>query len=318
MKQRSLLFIFLLSILSGFAQPASIMCSSERNADNTVSIYADCQIYAEYTVKLMFIELRGYSSSISTSSSGSTEIALVTVYRGRREILRLTPIKSASSFALTYKYSYWPGTALRKMPDSNFVYLFPGSEGKQVHISRVGSVSERIGQNNTDNIRALGFGYKLGDTLCATRGGVVFDCSDAIKEGEKGMEVFKSERNHITMQHKDGTLASYSILSPIQLLVSAGDNVIPGQPIAILNKESERYTVLFSVYYLDEKKVLIDNSNSNSKKSPTAFTYLPTIFYGEAGAKPNIPEINKYYTISHPKEIVTLEMSKKDKKKLGL
>jgi hypothetical protein len=218
-------------------------------------------------------------------------------------------------------YTYYPGTTIRRAPDSSFVYLLPGTEGTRLRVSRVTYVGERFGQKSQDNFSATGFIYKMGDTICASRAGTVYDCSDAIKEGEKGTEWYKRDRNRINIQQKDGTLANYSILSPIQLLVAPGDYVVPGQPLAVFNKESEKYNVLLSVFYLDEKKTLVDNTSTSSEKLPSAYTYLSTAFYVDPTDKTGSPaglEISKYYISAHPKEIVATELSKKDKKKLGL
>jgi hypothetical protein len=322
MKHQNLLLISVLLVLNGFSQQRLLItCSSERNADNTVSIYADAQISGEYTVKLTFTDFKGYTSSLTTHPVGSTEIALATVFRGRREIVKLTPIKTASFYALGYKYTYYPGTTVRRTPDSSFVYLLPGSEGVRLRVSRVNYVGERVGQKSQDNFSAIGFVYKMGDTICASRAGTIYACSDEIKEGEKGSEVYKSTRNHINIQQKDGTLANYSVLSPMQLLVAPGDYVVPGQPLAVFNKESERYHVLFSVYYLDEKKTFIDNTNSGSERLPSAYTYLSTAFYLDPADRAGSPEgleVRKEYLAAHPKDIIATELSKKDKKKLGL
>ncbi|MDB5209343.1 MAG: hypothetical protein JWQ30_170 [Sediminibacterium sp.] len=322
MKRQTLLLFFVLSVFYGSGQRLLVTCSTERNSDNSVSIYADAQISGEYTLKITFTEFSGFTCSLmSTYRSGNTEIGLTTIFKGRREIAKLTPIKSASTYALNYKYTYYPGITVRRVPDSNFVYLLPGSPGNRLRISRVSYIGDRLGQKSQDNFSAIGFVYKLGDTICASRAGTIYDCSDEIKEGEKGTEWYKRDRNRISIQQKDGTLANYSIVSPIQLLVAAGDYVVPGQPLAVFNKESEKYHVFFSVYYLDEKKILVDNANSNAEKLPNAYTYISTAFYLDQADRADSParlEINKQYIAAHPKEIIATELSKKDKKKLGL
>lgn len=312
-----LLILFIFLSVGVLSQTRLITCSSERNSDNSVSIIADSQAQGEYTVKLNFTSLTGYSTSASMSSNN---IALVTTYRGRREIMRLTPIKSAGMYSMQYSYQYFPGVVLRKRPDTSFTYLLPANEGVPLRISRVNSIEEKLGQKTTNEFTSIGFIYRLGDTICAARGGTVYDCSDEAKEGEKGVEMFnRAGRNKVFIQHKDGTLGHYSILAPIQLLVASGDNVIPGQPLAVFNKESEKYTVLFSVDYLDEKKALVDNTNIDPKlPPPTHYLYVPTVFYIDENNKSGQPELRKQYNALHPKEIVGAEMSKKDRKKLGL
>ena len=113
-------------------------------------------------------------------------------------------------------------------------------------------------------------------------------------------------------------MGQYSVLAPIKLLVNAGDNVIPGQPIAVFNKPADRYTVLFSViYYLDDKKASA-NSNFGASQPLSPYVYLPVFFYDADNKKAAPLSNNKQYTIAHPKEMIALELSKKDKKKLGI
>ncbi|MES2004655.1 MAG: hypothetical protein V4450_09040 [Bacteroidota bacterium] len=308
-----LLALLCLCVIRLTAQEGLITCSSEQNTDRSISIYADSKAEGEYTVKLIFTNLMGYTTTVNT------DIALITVYRGRREIARLTPSKTASSFALNYRYSYFPGSSLRKRPDSTFRYLLPANIGANLRISMVSSIAETIGQKPADALLATGFMYQKTDTICAARAGMVYEAIDAVKEGEKGSEFYKSERNRIRIQQKDGTLATYSILAPIQLLVAPGETVVPGQPLAVFNKESEKYTVLFSVYYLDEKRLLADRTGDVPPAgAPIPYLYLPVFFYQPETDKGGLLLLNRRYTATHPKEIIGLELSKKDKKKLGL
>ena len=179
------------------------------------------------------------------------------------------------------------------------------------------SIAEAIGKQSTEDYYATGFQYQLGDTICATRAGVIFETSDEVNEGEKKNQLFKSQRNRIGIQHKDGTLGHYSILSPIKLLVNPGDNVIPGQPLAVFNKTGERFTVLFSITYLNEKKAYA-NSNFGTSQPASPYNYVPVLFYDDETKKGISLSSNNKYIITHPKEVIGLELSKKDKKKLGL
>ena len=131
--------------------------------------------------------------------------------------------------------------------------------------------------------------------------------------------IYASKRNQINIQQKDGTLAYYTIRAPIKLLVAAGDNVIPGQPMAVFTTESERYEVMFSVSYLDEKAVTATTTSSNTNTVPSYYHYLPALFcIGEDGQTSNLSIINQTFKIGYPKELIGIELSKKDKKKLGL
>ncbi len=313
MKTKNILFILLsFCIVPSFAQLGLITCSSERNLNNSVSIIANSQAYGDYTVKVMFTSLAGYI----TTSTLNRGVALATAQRGKKEIVKLTPDKSGSMYSYQYLYQYFPGRALPKAPDSSFVYLLPASAGNNLRISKVFSLEEGLGQKRQDEFYATGFVYKLSDTICASRGGVVYDCTEAEKEGEKTTDFFRRERNKIAIQHKDGSLGTYSVLAPIQLLVKPGNYVIPGQPLAVFIKESEKYQVLFSTYYLDEKKLLADN-NSGNTSSPSYFVYMPMRFYAGEKDKSVSLQLNDDYAVQHPKAVIAAEISKREKKKLG-
>ena len=82
----TLLILALFLSASVFAQQRLIVCSSETNPDKSISIYAESQAFGEYTVKLVFTSLSGYTSTVSS------DVALVTVPRAARRLPNLRPI----------------------------------------------------------------------------------------------------------------------------------------------------------------------------------------------------------------------------------
>lgn len=161
--------------------------------------------------------------------------------------------------------------------------------------------------------RGTGISYKANDTICAARAGIVYECSDTAREGEKVETAYRSGRNRVMVQQQDGTLGLYGITAPIKLLVKPGDDVFPGQPIAVFNKEADRYRVYFSVCFLDEGKLLSGTSQENTQY----YTYIPVVFCGSESERSSHLQSNKEYIVQHPKEIITAEMSKREKKKFG-
>lgn len=313
MKQQLLIILFLFPCLSIYSQERLINCISEQNSDRSISIYADSRADGEYTVKLSFNNLSGYRSN--TNADGS----LITVYKGRREIARLTPDKNASSFVFNYRFSYFAGAAQRKRPDTSISYLLPAPQGAKLRISGVSLLAKDLGQKVTDEFYSTGFQYHLSDTICAARAGTILTANDAVKEGETISQYFRRERNTIEIQQRDGTLARYQLLAPIQLLVSQGETVIPGQPIAVFNKPGEKYTLIFSVSYLDEKRALAEY-NIDVPTAPGNHPYIsqPVYFYVSPAEKAIRLPLGMIYESRHPSELVGAELTKKEKKKLGL
>jgi hypothetical protein len=293
-----------------------INCSVEKNAsDNSYSIYAESTAFAPYTVKLIFSTLKGYWATPILN-----DMALATVNKGRQQILRLVPEKGSPIYSFNYHFQYFPGKASRRPPfDSSFLYLIPATPGNTIRVSLVNNMRDRLGQKDETGFSGTGFHYHFGDTICAARAGTVYECYDEVKEGEKNNEVYKADRNRIGIEHKDGSIAQYSIRAPITLLVEPGDEVVPGQPLAIFSKESDKMEVMFSVYYLDEKKIMADNNTMPTTQIPNFHVYLPTSFYtGEGGVTNPSLMLNKTFIVSHAKKIIGEELSKKEKKKLGL
>lgn len=286
----------------------TISTSSERNSDNSVSIYAENPTFCNYTLKLFFPTLTGYISSVSGNPG------LVTVGSGRSQICKLTPDKSMGGMgSSTYSYQtrFYEGVSFRKAPTEFGQYIIPITAGKEIISSQVQNIKVTLGQKADEDFYSIGFNYKMGDTICAARAGYVYTINDNNKKGESKQAIYSASRNKISIQHKDGTLGFYNILSPIQSLVENGDFVIAGQPIAIFNQQSDKYTVLFSVNYLDENKLRNNNFAAN------VYTYLPLRFYLAEDAKEILLETNKPYVSAHSTEVITQELSKKEKKKLG-
>ena len=310
----SLLILCFSFMITATAQESLVTITSERNTDNSVSIYADSRINGDYTLKITFPTLTGYKGN-----NVYNDIAVVTITRGKREVVKLVPDKLSPSYSFFYQHTYFPGIAQRRAPaDSNFQYLLPGTKDNVIRISRVSNIGDMLKLKNPNEYAGIGFVYAAGDTICAARAGTVYSCADDVVKDEKGALVYTSKRNHINIQQKDGTLANYAVRAPIKLLIAAGDNVIPGQPIAVFTSQSEHYEVLFSVSYLDEKAVMVNTQNAGAI-TPVYYHYVSPVFcVGEDGHTSNLSVVNQTFKVGYPKELIGVELSKKDKKKLGL
>jgi hypothetical protein len=305
-----LLTVFLLTGFTVFGQPRNISFSSERNSDRSISLYADNSSAIDYTIKLT-LTLKGYTADVNNT-------ALVRVSPGRNRVATLKPaLGSANDFSASYQYSYtsYAGLSFRKKPDTDLAYLLPTTEGNTLRISQLSDLSQTLGKESS-GVMGIGFVYKLGDTVCAARAGRIYEVNADVTEGEKSTQTFNRNRNRISIEHKDGTLSNYSLLAPIGALVSVGDDIIPGQPLAVFNRESDKYTLLFTVYYIDEKKALTKPENENQGPS-SPYQFVTTDFYtGSNGTEPLL--LNRLYTATHNKDIIVKELSKKERKKLGI
>lgn len=310
MNKKTLLFGLLIFCISKcFCQDGTVVCTTERNNDGSYSIYAENKSFADYTVRLIFTDLAGYDTNL-----GQEGLALAT--HGKTQIAKLTRISNYSAQPnFRYRYQYWAGKYLHRRPDSNFVYLMPSTPGNTLTVSKVGSIEERLGKDRPADFYGIGFNYKPGDTICAARAGTVYQCNDDVKEGEKPEEYYNSNRNRIYIYQKDETMAHYSILAPIKLLVAPGDKVVPGQPLAVFERSGFKFRVLFVVAYLDEGKVVAAQSQEEMSH---AYSDITPLFHAGNIQQPDHLQLNKEYQVQQPKEIVAQELSKKERKKMGL
>ncbi len=264
-------------------------------------IMAELTKHGSYTVSLTFQQLTGLTCSEGIGNIISTLNGL-----GIQQIATLNPIGNISPH-FTYSYTSWVGKSINKL-DSLYPYLLPGTTSTSIKTSGVYFLGDLIGKGYGE-FYAMGFLYNLGDTICATRGGLVYDVFDKAEPRKEG-EVFSTKtRNLISIEHNDGTLARYNILSEIKMLVQIGDKVIPGQPLAVFEKQGPDYTMIFDLYYL--------NLRETGKGATNYFTTRPRFVLG-SNEIALASAYTQYAPIIHPIEIITKELSNREIKKLGL
>ena len=273
MKYFSILFYMLLvsNILYCQSRPISLRTVTINNLES--SIEAMNTSYANYTLHVNFTSLQGYTSSLQDN-------AFVNVSpHGKSQVSRIIRDKTAGMYSFQYRYTYYTGVALYRIPDTNFVYLLPSTPGNIVRVNKVGSLNVRLGIKEENTFYGNVFTFHYGDTVCAARGGIIIELLDQMQEGEMHNQVYNANRNRIKIEQKDGTIAVYSFLSPIQSLIQLGDKVNAGQPLALLNKESEKYVVMLSTEYLDEKKLAAYCFRNDMKSKPDYQITLPMKFH---------------------------------------
>jgi len=180
--------------------------------------------------------------------------------------------------------------------NSDYPYLLPVKQGQIVKAFGIGS-------NVENEPRSISFKYIDTDTIYAIRSGKIIN--DGNKEGHsytmEGDKLIKEKTKdcQILVKQKDDTYLHYICIPEAKSLVKKGDRLIAGQPIAVFSKKTDMNSVGFYLFKL----------NNNQRK-----TLVPK-FYTEEGVI-NV-EIGKHYTGITPPEIISKELSKKEKKKLN-
>ena len=311
-KKSLVAIIFSILFFNAYSQQ-KIKIKTEKNTfDERISFIAENNSLNTYTVYLNFPVLEGYRNSLPYNDN------VVTVYPGTNTIYKIERIPKNAIYHYQWRYSYYVGKSFENIPDTNFIYLLPASNGKLLQGSgNVTSLEERLGQNRPESFHNYIFKFQLGDTVCAARSGIVYNTADDMKEGEKKEQTYTASRDKINIEQKDGTLAHYFFTAPVKILVEVGDKVTAGQPIAVFDTPSDKLNLLFSVNYLDYKKLkeyLLSNSSEEKKKEIRP--YLPINFYLDKGHTNFINSVGRFKVL-HPVNIITQEMSKRELKEFN-
>ncbi|MCL2649554.1 MAG: M23 family metallopeptidase [Candidatus Azobacteroides sp.] len=211
---------------------------------------------------------------------------------------------------LAYTYNCFMGDCNAK-PVFDYPYLLPISQNKETEIGLLDNFSEKHNMKRnmkTKDWYAIQFKTNKGDTIYAVRRGVVCDVKDDA-ELEYNDYSMSTKDNQITICHQDNTFARYSVLS--EVLVKKGQEVEAGEPIAITGGEkyASGYQVRLSISYLYK----IDNPEKEDDL-PVGSAYVTPRFYLSSGEVKPL-ELKEVYISTHPQEIITKEMSKKELKK---
>jgi hypothetical protein len=264
-------------------------------------VLADNNSFLDRTIEFTFTELVGYRSR-----KGEKFRAMIPAKSVAFEICTIEHI-NANEHRFHYSHKLFNGINLAS-PDSTFVYLIPAIAGHEVtsfHVSYIGKI---IGKDKPDYY-AVRFKYHAGDTICAARAGIVYEVFDKAERRTKGEYYNEKTHNYINVEQADGTLAHYSIASPVRLLVNEGDRIIPSQPIAIFSAEDYNYPLVFRITHL--------NLDNPPDEEGSYHSSVHTNFYTQQNPAATLGDSTSLIAI-HPAEIVTKELSKKEIKNLRL
>ncbi len=300
MRKRTILYLILLLLCkNGFSQHRDVTISVQTSPDGDNTFMATNSDYCDYFVTLTFIGL---------SNATATPTVQVNAPAGLSQILRLTPVRKNEPIRFGYSYSYIKGNSNPKI-NAQFKYLLPVKEGKSTQVNELKNLTEFLGKPVPPNWYALSYTMEEGDTVYASRGGVVCRINSGGKTISNTGTVYTSSTNSVEIYHSDGTFGKYDLLKNEGVLVKAGEKVNAGEPIGIIGKIYERVFLNFIVYYLDRKLINSDGAfltagySSCKPKFALTETVIASIAPGET------------YTALKPVSVIIQEMSKKEKEK---
>lgn len=162
--------------------------------------------------------------------------------------------------------------------DTSYVYSLPYEEGTKHCI-----VQGYFGPFSHKERAALDFKMKRGTNICAAREGVVVRIKeDGIRGGWS--RKYRSDGNHIVIQHSDGSRAGYWHLQHNGVLVNIGDTVKKGQVIGLSGKTG--YAAMPHLHFL----VWSFDKNRQWRQVATRFNTARGILYPRGWKKYKRPE----------------------------
>ncbi|MCA0153560.1 M23 family metallopeptidase [Winogradskyella vincentii] len=118
----------------------------------------------------------------------------------------------------------------KSIADTEYRYTLPYPKNKRYKI--IQSFGGKFSHNKPHSKYAIDFGTKVGDTITASRDGIVFFVKEDSDEHCRTRKCI-DKGNKVYILHKDGTMAHYVHLKLNGALVEVGDKVDVGEPIAI-------------------------------------------------------------------------------------
>lgn len=290
------LFLLLLLVAGlHFTSFGQIEIETERDKEGVVSFYAINRTPVPHTILINFSQLQNM-----TTTGGGNVTALASP--GRSRVATLKPTLSGQGTNYRYSYSYVKGNIFAKSKNPA-VYLIPVEAGQEVMAAQMNPLADRLTEGEkTGSYVGVSFSFSSPTMIVAPRKGVVSDMKMDF-EGNKENLSFNRAENFIELYHEDGTFTKISVLKAGSAKVKEGDLVFPGDVIA--QSGGENYSSGPHVRMINLKPVKLDSE----KLSMEAF---PVTFVSEQGEISfNQPE---KLLVTHPQEVVTAEMSKRELK----
>ncbi|MEM1123298.1 MAG: M23 family metallopeptidase [Bacteroidota bacterium] len=275
------------------AQPQNLEITYEQT-DQGYDFYCQNPNESPYLVKINFSILKNLRPNFSLKKE-------ITVTSGRQRIFSLKKERDNQSTNFNYSWSYRKGSLPVKI-DPDFAYLLPLQPNKITRPLDVKYVGEVIGQPEGKPKDWYCVGLTMGkvDTIVAARSGYVIEVEDQIHFPKDHLLMTK-KMNYVEILHQDGTIGKYQLFQKEGVLVRAGEQVIAGQVLGIVESEHFEHGphLRFSVYYALPGE---------------GYGYVPLKFHA-AGINQQ-PTYQKQYKVEHPPALIEQELSKRQKKKL--
>tara|TARA_B100001564_G_scaffold276372_1_gene238158 strand:+ start:333 stop:1259 length:927 start_codon:yes stop_codon:yes gene_type:complete len=306
MKKLILLLLFI--PLISFGQTNIIDVDYVINNDNSVSFNYKKNVVGSYLVILEFSNLSNTRaqrrvSKILKNNSGSL-------------FLKLKPINDENSIGFQYRTMYFKGSVNSKV-NEDYPYILPFNKGDKITPRDLYSIENRyLNEEVPEGWKSYSFTFNEKKEVKAIRKGIVIEIKDTYTPDYSIEASFYSEQNSISIEHIDGTVATYKGFDKNTIQLKEGETVYPQTTLGQLVKYDKRdiYRLYLTLYSYTTK----DNISlfSLSSSDDYGITYLTPKFYvrnSQEILKDNIP-----YIVDFDEKTQFKEMRKKEIKKFKI
>ena len=284
-----------LLVLSSFIVQGQVQIVAEQDTEKNITLIAFNKDVIPFTIRIEFVKLENLESW-----DGNVIYAVAKPGKTNLVKLRSPYLNAKTSFnynSKVFKGGYSVGDTLSLPP-----YLIPVGHGQVVNMRPLTTQTnmERLSESN--RYVGVGFIFEKPAEICAPRKGIISEIKMDQTNQAGGPVDFDAE-NFIEIYHQDGSFSRLTGLKANSAKVEVGDTVFPGQPIAESN----------AVTNVDEIQVKMIQSRWQMDDNGLIWINFPVILTdGQNKFHSNSAALN--LTASHPEELVTLEMDKKEVK----
>ncbi|HKJ78627.1 MAG TPA: hypothetical protein VKA10_03785 [Prolixibacteraceae bacterium] len=179
--------------------------------------------------------------------------------------------------------------------DLDYPYLIPFEEGITTEIFDVQSIAGFWGNSEPKSWNVTGFAVNKGDKIFASRTGTVVEVAGQNRDGDPA-KWYHTWTNSLTVLQPDGTLIVYRNVEVKNKEIEVGERIVAGQYIGNATKQGELILLIFQ--------------HSLSDGDPRFI--IPQFVTSEEKKELLVP--SREYSVVHPGEIVTREMTKKEQR----
>ena len=303
------LIILLVSIpLISFGQKNIIDVDYVINNDNSVSFNYKKNVVGSYLVILEFSNLSNTRaqrrvSKILKNNSGSL-------------FLKLKPINDENSIGFQYQTMYFKGSVNSKV-NEDYPYILPFNKGDKITPRDLYSIENRyLNEEVPEGWKSYSFTFNEKKEVKAIRKGIVIEIKDTYTPDYSIEASFYSEQNSISIEHIDGTVATYKGFDKNTIQLKEGETVYPQTTLGQLVKYDKRdiYRLYLTLYsYTTKDNISLFNLNSSDDYG---ITYLTPKFYVKNSLE--ILKDNNEYLVDFDEKTQFKEMRKKEIKKFKI